>query len=202
VTDAWRWPAVLVGGPLDGETVGSSHCYNGFMRERVSRPFRGVTLDADEVPQVLRELHKTARTVRGSTPLDHPSRKASETLSALLAHLHANGWSGPSLDAALGARPGVARHRMARHGYLKIAPSEERARYRGEIVSSPGRPRLDIAGQRFYALTAVAPTGETTPGGSLWLFRCNCGNERVAATATVKAGKIKACARTCSAQRA
>lgn len=162
---------------------------------------RATTLEPEAV-EVLRELYAEARTVRGNTPLDHPSRRASETLSELLADLWEQydvSWA--TLDAAMGARPGATRARIARHGYKHISPSQAAKRYRGVVLDSPaatrwasGGPRLNLTGQKFHQLTAVHPTGGSTQAGALWLFRCDCGGSRVAPGPQVKAGKVKMCA--------
>jgi hypothetical protein len=52
--------------------------------------------------------------------------------------------------------------------------------------------RLDITGQRFNRLVAVA-YHHGSKQGSYWTFRCDCRTERVWRAAPVKAGHIKSC---------
>lgn len=61
---------------------------------------------------------------------------------------------------------------------------------RGKRRSAAGNPKLvvDFTGQTFFELTAVLRVR-----GGEWLFRCSCGKEIVAKTATVKSGKIRSC---------
>jgi hypothetical protein len=150
-------------------------------------------LTSDEA-ETLRDLYSRAKASRGFTPLDHPARQAGVLLSALIYDIWKEGdvsWG--SLDAAMGARPGTARARVGRHGYIPAAPSVRQ--YQGVRVRGPGKPgpRLDLAGQRFGKLTAMEPTGDIGPMGVLWRLRCDCGGERTAAAAQVKAGKVTAC---------
>ena len=61
---------------------------------------------------------------------------------------------------------------------------------RGRRRSAAGNPKaiVDFTGQTFYELTAL----ERVSGG-IWRFRCSCGKEIVAKSATVKSGKIQSC---------
>lgn len=102
-------------------------------------------LDSPTAAAVLREFYVVARAVRGFHPVDHPARKTSENLSELLADLYGYGYSCESLDAAMGARPGTARKRMARHGYLKLAPSMAASRYKG-VQTAPSVSRGTVTG--------------------------------------------------------
>jgi hypothetical protein len=155
-----------------------------------------------EVPsdcvEILRELYARARTVRGWTPVDHPDRRTSVLLSELLADLSERcGLSLPTLDAAMGARPGTTRRRLQRHGYRKLPPSNADHRYTGAGLTrrkhSPTGPRVDLTGRRFHDLTAVRWTGESSPLGAVWEWGCTCGRARQAVGAQVKAGKVKRC---------
>lgn len=57
---------------------------------------------------------------------------------------------------------------------------------------SRGRKRLDLTGQSFGRLTAMEVVG--TPGhGAMWLCRCQCGQECVAAAGNLRAGRNKSC---------
>lgn len=146
--------------------------------------------------QKLQALYAVARRCRGTTPLDAPERRASEKLSALLAQLHRSGLSWSALDRAMGAVIGTSSDRAARHGHRE--PSPRHKPYRGVRWTAPpmpGRkgPRKDLTGQKFGHLTAIEPTGEVTRGGALWRWRCECGGERVALGAQVKAGRVRTC---------
>lgn len=55
-----------------------------------------------------------------------------------------------------------------------------------------GRPRLDITGQKFNMLTAIKFI-EVVNEKSLWLFKCDCGNEVINCVGNVKSGTTKAC---------
>lgn len=52
--------------------------------------------------------------------------------------------------------------------------------------------RLDLTGQRFNMLTAVKRMRPRN-GVTYWLFRCDCGNEKVIAACNVKSGATKSC---------
>lgn len=64
--------------------------------------------------------------------------------------------------------------------------------------ASPGAPgdlgqgRLDLAGQRFGRLTALAPA-KNVGGRTAWLCRCDCGRERVVRTAQLRSGHTASC---------
>lgn len=50
------------------------------------------------------------------------------------------------------------------------------------------RKTTDITGQKFNRLTAIKHIE-----GSFWLFKCDCGNEKIANKSEVKRGNIKSC---------
>jgi hypothetical protein len=52
---------------------------------------------------------------------------------------------------------------------------------------------VDITGQRFGILTAIKRVGTDSGGCVLWLFKCDCGNERIVSGRDVKRRKIKSC---------
>jgi hypothetical protein len=52
----------------------------------------------------------------------------------------------------------------------------------------------DLAGQRFGLWTVISRVPRTKRGGaSRWLCRCDCGNEKVVDSATMKAGHSRSC---------
>jgi len=53
--------------------------------------------------------------------------------------------------------------------------------------------RIDITGQKFNRLTAIEYMGLNKNRLSTWLFRCDCGNEKVIVTQNVKSGLVKSC---------
>jgi hypothetical protein len=58
---------------------------------------------------------------------------------------------------------------------------------------------LDITGQRYGALVAASPTSDSKHGSSIWLFKCDCGNDVGRPLALVRArqkrGNWQACAK-------
>jgi hypothetical protein len=53
---------------------------------------------------------------------------------------------------------------------------------------------LDIAGQKFGRLTAIAPTERRAPGWNvIWKFTCECGNEHETTVARVKGSNTRSC---------
>ena len=56
-----------------------------------------------------------------------------------------------------------------------------------------GRPKKDLAGQRFGMLTAVEPTEERRYGSVVWRCRCDCGNEKFVAAGNLVSGGVKSC---------
>ena len=55
-----------------------------------------------------------------------------------------------------------------------------------------GAKRLDLTGQRFGRLTALAPAANVS-GRTAWLCRCSCGQELVVETARLRSGHTKSC---------
>lgn len=52
---------------------------------------------------------------------------------------------------------------------------------------------VDVTGQKFHRLTAVAPIGSNKFGRVEWRFACDCGGETIAVVSEVKRDKIKSC---------
>lgn len=73
----------------------------------------------------LRELYTLARYVRGTTPLDHPGRRASAEFTARAAALIEKRVPRSYVAAIVGCSPQGLALRLARHGY-STAPSYER----------------------------------------------------------------------------
>lgn len=57
-------------------------------------------------------------------------------------------------------------------------------------MDSPNR--LDLTGQQFGRLTALAPAANTA-GRTAWLCRCSCGRELVVETARLRSGHTQSC---------
>lgn len=54
--------------------------------------------------------------------------------------------------------------------------------------------KMDISGHRYGKLTAICPTGEKNPAGSMiWKCRCDCGNETKVAVSELNSGNCKSC---------
>lgn len=54
--------------------------------------------------------------------------------------------------------------------------------------------KMDITGHRYGKLTAICPTGEKNPAGSMiWKCRCDCGNETRIAVSDLNSGNCKSC---------
>lgn len=88
----------------------------------------------------IRILARTARTVNGAMPADHPARRDSVDLSALLARERARGVAVAELARAVGMSSVGVRKRLARHGHTHLAPSEAHIRYKGYGTwDGPGR---------------------------------------------------------------
>ena len=54
------------------------------------------------------------------------------------------------------------------------------------------RKRLDLTGQRFGKLTALRPA-ESIGTYTLWVCRCDCGQETVVRTSNLRSGRSKSC---------
>lgn len=52
---------------------------------------------------------------------------------------------------------------------------------------------IDLTGQKFNMLTAVKLVGKNKSGAYIWLFRCDCGNEKEIRGDVVKNGSVKSC---------
>lgn len=55
-----------------------------------------------------------------------------------------------------------------------------------------GRP-VDIAGQKFNALTAISPTDRRNSEGIMWLCRCDCGKNCYVSAKSLRNGNTKSC---------
>jgi hypothetical protein len=52
---------------------------------------------------------------------------------------------------------------------------------------------LDITGQKFGRLVAIKPTNEGSGKNKKWLFKCDCGNEKIISVSHVRSGKTSSC---------
>jgi hypothetical protein len=97
----------------------------------------------------LNDMYQRARKVRGGTPLDHPDRIISETLSAVLADLKYRCRVPASrLADAMGCEEGTVWMRLSRHGYRTLAPSQQP--YRRMVARRLARPDPS-PGERYEA---------------------------------------------------
>lgn len=53
--------------------------------------------------------------------------------------------------------------------------------------------KIDLAGQRFGALLAIGESGKTKHGNIKWLCVCDCGREKVVASAKLRQGQAVSC---------
>lgn len=53
--------------------------------------------------------------------------------------------------------------------------------------------RLDLAGQRFGRWSVMRVAGKDKRGGTLWLCRCDCGNEKAVVAASLRSGNSTSC---------
>lgn len=60
--------------------------------------------------------------------------------------------------------------------------------------------RIDMTGQRFASLVAIADAGQSASGDRKWKFRCDCSAEFVATGLYARNGKITTCPK-CAAER-
>jgi hypothetical protein len=51
----------------------------------------------------------------------------------------------------------------------------------------------DLTGQTFNKLTIISHQGKNKTGQSLWLVRCECGNEKIVAAHHMKSGTVQSC---------
>lgn len=72
----------------------------------------------------MRELQAAATRVRGSTPLDHPNRRATERLSELIAEARLRGVRYRDIAEVLGVTAVAVQLRLGRHGYVNNPPSQ------------------------------------------------------------------------------
>jgi hypothetical protein len=54
-------------------------------------------------------------------------------------------------------------------------------------------PKIDITGQRFGRLVAIAPTDRRVSGNVVWRFRCDCGVEKETPISNVRSGNTRSC---------
>lgn len=52
---------------------------------------------------------------------------------------------------------------------------------------------IDITGQKFGKLTAVAPTNLRRSGSVMWLCKCSCGREKLIQSGSLTEGSVKSC---------
>lgn len=52
---------------------------------------------------------------------------------------------------------------------------------------------IDLTGQRFGRLVVMKQTGRTEDGDALWLCKCDCGNEHIARSSSLRHGNSKSC---------
>jgi transposase-like protein len=95
-----------------------------------------VTLPPETVGR-MRVMYGVARSVRGGTPVDHPSRQVSVEFSELLAALVAQGVTVYQIAQTLGVTHAAIRFRLSRHGHRNPVPSQADIRYRGVQSSGP-----------------------------------------------------------------
>lgn len=85
----------------------------------------------------LRRLHVEAKKVRGPTPLDAPSRVASERLTELIADQHLAGIGIHRIALALGVTDLAVRARLARHGYIEPVKGLRQTPYGTPMPAGP-----------------------------------------------------------------
>jgi len=54
-------------------------------------------------------------------------------------------------------------------------------------------PKVDLTGQTFGKITVVSCLEKKMYGSSVWLCRCDCGNEIEVPIARLRPGKIESC---------
>lgn len=57
----------------------------------------------------------------------------------------------------------------------------------------PKFTKIDITGQRFGRLTAVAPTEQRQSGSVLWTVLCDCGESRLVNSYSLRKGETRSC---------
>lgn len=53
--------------------------------------------------------------------------------------------------------------------------------------------KIDITGQKFNKLTVIKRVGTDKNRRALWLCKCDCGNDFIAAAIDLRAGRVKSC---------
>jgi hypothetical protein len=61
------------------------------------------------------------------------------------------------------------------------------------IINLVSRPKFGVAGQKFGRLTLVSEEGKGKNGLTQWLFKCDCGSDKISALSHVKRGMVKSC---------
>lgn len=51
----------------------------------------------------------------------------------------------------------------------------------------------DITGEKYNRLTAIKYVGKMKAGGAIWLWQCDCGNQKEIPANSVKTGNTKSC---------
>jgi hypothetical protein len=62
-----------------------------------------------------------------------------------------------------------------------------------------GRPIIDLTGQRFGRWLVLKPSGSYGKWGTLWLCRCDCGDEKIRQGGSLRHGLSRGCA-SCAAR--
>ena len=99
---------------------------------------------ASAAAKQLKEAAEIARTVRGWTPLDDPSRRVSEDFTAALARLRAQGITYSEITRVTGLTMIAIRMRLGRHGHKTHPPSQ--APYQNKFIDHQARRRVLDAG--------------------------------------------------------
>lgn len=122
-----------------------------------SKPPRRVLRIKPEVAERLRAMAKTAAAVNGGTPADARERRVSEEFTAALYALTEQGVSVRHIAKTLGMTRSAIQSRLARHGYRKAPPSQEKVRYLGQPRNG-GLPREEckrghkLSGDNLYVV--------------------------------------------------
>lgn len=90
------------------------------------------------------------------------------------------------------AVPAQAERAPPRHPARHHRPQ---ARLRAQAAGVGGRAMrpLDLSGQRFGRLTAIAFTGKTGPQGRVWACRCECGRAAEVPVRDLRSGHSRSC---------
>ena len=57
----------------------------------------------------------------------------------------------------------------------------------------PGRPAIELTGQRFTRLAVIERCGTAHSGHALWLCKCDCGELHAATSACLRGGGVQSC---------